>query len=273
MSQTQHDPTQPPRQQAPAPTAPVAPPPPAGTKGTAGASADDPLARLHKMSTTAGLGSGEYVAVNGTAVFALLLGLASALVLLEDLLLIIPLVGLVAGVVAMRQIGQSNGTQTGKGLVALALVLCLAFGGWVIFRKTTEGMRTRADRQAIASLVTQLGEHLVAGNNDAAYGMFTGNFQGRLNRQVFEERASLIRENPTLGKLKGTATNGLVDFQVDETTGARYATAVVEFRVEKSRPDMQVTEETTLRKEGDRWLIESMPTVFSPPRAGRGQPQ
>src|SRR5215212_4817149 len=84
---------------------------------------DDPLAHLHKMSTTAGLGSGDYVAVNGTAVFALLVGLASALALMSEVLLILPLVAIVASVMAWQQIRNSNGTQTGKGLAIAAMVL------------------------------------------------------------------------------------------------------------------------------------------------------
>src|SRR5215218_496972 len=76
---------------------------------------DDPLSHLHKMSTTAGLGSGDYVAVNGAAVFSLLLGLASMLSMLEEILLIIPLACIIVSVIAWRQINHSNGTQTGKG--------------------------------------------------------------------------------------------------------------------------------------------------------------
>src|SRR5688572_29594402 len=118
----------------------------AGGGGSAGAAAggdDDPLAHLHKMSTTAGLGSGEYVAVNGAAVFALLLGLASMLALLEEVLLVIPLTAVIVGIIAWRQINQSNGTQTGKGLVAIAMLFAVGFGGFVVARETTHGMRTR----------------------------------------------------------------------------------------------------------------------------------
>src|SRR5436190_20115121 len=98
MSQTQTDPTQ---------TPPAAPP-------AAAAAGDDHLAHLHKMTTTAGLGSSDYVAVNGTAVFALLVGVASALALMSEVLLILPLVAIVAAFVALSQIRHSNGTQTGK---------------------------------------------------------------------------------------------------------------------------------------------------------------
>src|SRR4051794_33910846 len=121
-------------------------PPPAPQGGAEG---DDPLSHLHKMSTTAGLGSGDYVAVNGTAVFALILGLFSFLAFFSEMLLIVPLACLVASVIAFRQIGRSNGTQTGRWIVVLALLAALASGGLVVARSATEGVRTRADRQAI----------------------------------------------------------------------------------------------------------------------------
>src|SRR5438034_5247113 len=91
---------------------------------------DDPLAHLHKMSTTAGLGSGDYVAVNGTAVFAVFLGFASALALMSETLLLVALAAVIVSVVAWRQINHSNGTQTAKGLVLIAIVLALGFGGF-----------------------------------------------------------------------------------------------------------------------------------------------
>jgi hypothetical protein len=76
-----------------------------------GGDAPDPLARLKKMSTTAGIGYGqEYVAVNPVAVAALLLGVGSLLVFLHDVLLLIPLAGVVCAVIAWRQISNSNGT-------------------------------------------------------------------------------------------------------------------------------------------------------------------
>ena len=55
--------------------------------------AADPLSKLHKMSTTAGLASQQYVAVNIAAVMAALLGVASGLSVFSPLLLVIPIVG------------------------------------------------------------------------------------------------------------------------------------------------------------------------------------
>src|SRR5687767_9055265 len=79
---------------------------------TAGANGDgaDPLAKLHRMSRTAGLGTQDYVAINVAAVVSALLGLASVLALVTSLLLVIPVAGVICGLVALYQIKDSNGT-------------------------------------------------------------------------------------------------------------------------------------------------------------------
>src|SRR5271167_101284 len=90
----------------------------------------DPFQRLHKMSTTAGLGSGDYVAINNAALTALLLGIASCLVLWgSTLLLVIPALSVLSAILAFRQVSASNGTQTGKGMALLGLLLSLGMGG------------------------------------------------------------------------------------------------------------------------------------------------
>src|SRR2546423_11699825 len=88
-------------------------------------SANDPLAKLHRMSTTAGVASQQYVAVNTTAVIAALLGVASGLTLFSQLMLVIPVAGIVCAIVAWRQINGSNGTETGKPLAIAVLLLSL----------------------------------------------------------------------------------------------------------------------------------------------------
>src|SRR5688572_26011279 len=74
----------------------------------------DPLHNLYRMSRTAGLGSGDYVAVNNTSVLALLLSLASLLSLLSPWVLVVCVAAIVCGVLALKQIRSSNGTQTGS---------------------------------------------------------------------------------------------------------------------------------------------------------------
>ena len=83
----------------------------------------DPFLQLHKMSTTAGLGSADYVAINGTALAAILLGIVSAFMLLNSaVLLVFPIAGIFCGLLAFRQINHSNGTQTGRVLAGVGLL-------------------------------------------------------------------------------------------------------------------------------------------------------
>src|SRR6476620_7587606 len=115
----------------------------------------DPLSSLYKMSRTAGLGTTEYVAINGAAVTAAILGVASSLALMADILLVIPLVGLVFAIVAIRQISYSNGMQGGKLLAWGGLVLCLAFAGIVVGGEVKEQMGHRSDTEQIVGVLDQ----------------------------------------------------------------------------------------------------------------------
>jgi hypothetical protein len=258
MSQTQSDPTQ-------TETRPASQIAGSGGGGATAVADDEPLAHLHKMSTTAGLGSGEYVAVNGAAVFALLLGLASMLALLEEVLLVIPLTAIVVGIIAWRQINQSNGTQTGKGLVAIAMLFALGFGGFVVAKETTRGLRTRDDRAAIRRTITEFGEKIKANDMTGAYNMFSDNFRQAVTPELFNERLGYARESELFGKLKGTEWNGLAGFQNDPATGQRFAFTKLKMNLDKTVIDV----EATLRKSGDEWEFQTMPTFFPPPARPR----
>ena len=220
------------------------------------------------MSTTAGLGSGEYVAVNGPAVFAVLLGLASALTLLDEVLLVVPLTAIVVSIIAWRQINQSNGTQTGKGLVALALALSLGFGGFVVARETTRGMRTRDDRAAINRAVIDFGEKIKANDLDGAYAMFSDRFHQQVNAESFNRQMAMLHESEIFGKIKDAQWNGLVDFQADPSSGNRYAITKMKVNLDKTVIDV----DAVMRKEASRWLFDSMPTFFSNQPARGQQP-
>jgi hypothetical protein len=257
MSQTQSDPTQ-------TDTRPASQIAAGGGSATAVAD-DEPLAHLHKMSTTAGLGSGEYVAVNGAAVFALLLGLASMLALLEEVLLVIPLTAIVVGIIAWRQVNQSNGTQTGKGLIAIAMLFALGFGGFVVAKETTRGLRTRDDRAAIRRTITEFGEKIKANDMTGAYQMFSERFHQAVTPELFNERLGYARESELFGKLKDTEWNGLADFQSDPATGQRFAFTKLKMNLDKTTIDV----EATLRKDGAKWVFETMPTFFPPPQRPR----
>ena len=229
---------------------------------------DDPLARLHKMSTTAGLGSGDYVAVNGAAVATVLLGLASALVLLEEFLLIIPLACIIVAIIAWRQIHNSNGTQAGKALIAIGVVCALGFGGFVVAREATEGIRTREDRAAIAALITEIGEKTRAGEYQALYERTSERFRQNVTREEFDQRLVSIRESDIYGKLTNTTWNGLAEFYTDPGTGDRFAGVKTDFNLEKADRPFPVNLSLHKRDDGS-WEIEGMPELFPPQRPAR----
>jgi len=228
---------------------------------------DDPLAHLHKMSTTAGLGSQEYVAVNGMAVFALVLGLASGFALFDRLFLVIPLITIIISIFAILQIRRSNGTQTGLGLVGIALLLALVFGGIVGTQWGTEGFRTREDRRAITAMAQQLGENVKVKKYDEAYKLFSSRFQQNVPFKTFQERIGYMTESSVWGKLKDVQT-GLMQFQTDESTGAKFA--VVRMLINFEKGDRPVPDDLTVRKEQDQWRIEGFPSLFPPQRGAGG---
>ena len=251
MTQTQTDPSQ---------TQPPRPP---------GADDDDPLSHLHKMSTTAGLGSGDYVAVNGAAVAALLLGLASGLTLLGLILLVLPIACIVVSVIAWRQINQSNGTQTGKGLVIVGLICALAFGGFVVTRETTRGWRTRQDRMAIARTIAQFGDKIQGGDVAGAHAMLSPRMQQGVPMERFKQTADFVRQSDLYGKLSETEYNGLVEFNNDDETKQYFASTRMRMTLDKGKIEQNVV----LRKEGDQWLFEGMEAFFPPQQGQRGGPQ
>jgi len=226
------------------------------------------------MSTTAGLGSGDYVAVNGTAVFALLVGVASALALMSEILLILPLVGIVAAFVAWKQIRQSNGTQTGKGLVIIAIVLALGFGGFVFGRWATEGYRTAGDRKAIDALIKTLEAKIKADDVAGAYQLFGQRFTSVIDQQAFAARLTLLQGY--YGKVTKIDSNGLVEFSTEDTSGDRFAFTKIALTCEKAPGDKgtgPLTDTASFRKdEAGQWKFERMGDLFPPPTPP-GQPR
>ena len=110
----------------------------------------DPLSTLHKMSTTAGVASQQYVAINSAAVVAALLGVASALTIFSPLLLVIPLAGIVVAIFAWRQISDSSGTEAGKPVAVLGLLLSLLIGGAATTKEVLEHTHATADAKQIS---------------------------------------------------------------------------------------------------------------------------
>ena len=237
-----------------------------------GSVTDDPLSRLHKMSTTAGLGSGDYVAVNIVAVVAALLGVASLLAKLNNALLLIPLAGALCGIIALIQINHSNGTQTGRGLAIAGLVLSLAIGGFVIAQQAADYYRTQADQQEIASLVQDLGNQIKSKDFAKAYALFDGDFQERVPLDKFKTRLAYFESAQAvelLGHMTGMEWNGLLQFDTDVKTGSQMAGGVGRMTFEKKGEPAR--QSMVFRKIGSKWKVDAMPDLFPPPNAQGGQ--
>jgi len=229
---------------------------------------DDPLAKLHKMSTTAGLGSGDYVAINLPAVVAAFLGLAGVLAKLSNILLLIPVLGVVCGIVALRQIAGSNGTQTGKGVALIGLVVSLLVSVWVIVPQVIDYSRTQTEQVEIAALVQSLGVHIKADELDQAYALFDANFRDLIPLDRFKARCGYFKSPQVvavLGDFVSIEWNGRLIFETDTKTDSPVASgvALVNFakQTEPTRQDI------FFHKVGAKWKISAIPTVFPFPKA------
>jgi hypothetical protein len=231
----------------------------------------DPLAKLHHMSTTAGLGTQEYVAINPVAVAAALLGLASALALLDNILLVIPVAAVICSIVALRQIQNSNGTQTGKGLVGLGLLLSIGFLGFIGSKTATAAMRTKADRDAIGALVDDFGKRLISSDYEGAYGLFSSRFQQHVSKQTFVERWTYVRDKAPYGNVKTIEWNKQAAFEYDRAAGVPMAYSIVILNFAKS-PEPSRQEAIFAKTPEGKWEFESLPNVFPPPGQAGGTP-
>jgi hypothetical protein len=233
----------------------------------------DSLAALHRMSTTAGAAWQEYVAINMAAVVTLVLGLASALVLLSPTLLVVPAAAIVFGIVALRQISHSNGTQTGRVLAWLGILIGLGMAGFIGAREVRAEMANRAEQQAIKSVVAELGNAVMAGDYDKALTLFSDRFQKRpdMTPKVFAARWAVLTNNAMYGKMTGFRTNDRVEAAATlDADGARGGVSMLVVTFEKT--DQVFRREIYFRQEGGVWKVDSIPMLFPMPESSKQQP-
>jgi len=228
----------------------------------------DPLARLHKMSTTAGVASSQYVAINALAITALLFGIASALSLFASVLLVIPVVGVVFALVAIRQVQQSNGTQTGRGLAIIGLVLCVVLGAAVIARQAMASLRTSADTHRIAALIDELGQEVGADRLQQAYTLFSPMFRARISPGTFEARWRSMQGKEALGRVHGMAWNEVPPLY-DTVAGGAVPIAITQVKIKSDVPNDDRFR-VDFRKVEGQWLIDDIPTFF-PEQPAKGK--
>jgi hypothetical protein len=232
--------------------------------------ADDPLAHLHKMSTTAGLGTTDYVAVNGTSIVALILGLASGLSLFDRVLLAIPVVAIVLAIIAIVQIRDSNGTQTGKGLAALGILLALLFVGLVGGKAVAETYTNREDEIAIEKVIADLDQTLRAGKYSDAYDrLFAERFTSRFTEQTFMETWKHMVEGTKESQgMTDMKSNGRTEFDVNPDTEQKTAVsmAIMDFGPNSARLPI-----VFLKDPSGAWKVSDIPDLFKTPPQGRAR--
>jgi len=261
---------------------------------------DDALSRLTKMSTTAGVGSGDYVAINTLAIAATLLGLGSLIVPLLGpyVLQVIPLAAIVAGLVAWRQIQRSNGTQTGKGLALAGMALALLAGGGTLLAKGVTALKYAPETRAISIIVQKLGNELAEAaaatpppssqptsepaikspeyidrmiqadrHYHNAYLMFSDRFRGRVSEQKFIEFWSQLHRST--GGVRSMEWNGNIDFTTDTGSGAPQALLFALMRLKNSNEVLR--EGMVFTKEVKDWEIDDIPSLFQEPKSRKKQ--
>ena len=240
-------------------------------KPTQSGDASDPLSTLHRMSTTAGASSQEYVAVNLMAVAALALGLASALVLLTDVLLVIPLAALASGILALRQIRRSSGTQTGRVLVVLGMLIGLGFGTFIGVRAVREYNLTRHEQAAIETVVGDLGQRITAKDFAGTLGLFSDGFLTRkkITPEIFAQVWRRSTQSEAYGNVTAVSISRVV---LSPREGQRQRGAGSMLIITFERSEQPLRREIVFRKMNDRWKIDDIPMIFPspPPEAPEG---
>lgn len=238
----------------------------------------DPLAHLYKMSRTAGLGSGDYVAVNPVAVTSVIFGIASALVIVDNLFILLPMVGLVLGVIGWRQVRRSNGTQTGAIMAAAAILLSAGFLGAKAGREGLQSLQQRADKQAVSQMMESFGQEIAAIDSanmpgtlshlSNAYDMFDEKFKSRVSREDFETKWIAVQASQYYGSMIAFHSNGLLKFANDPITGdlACSGIGIADFKAGGATRWSVI-----FRQLNGKWYIEDMPDIF--PTAPPSPPQ
>ena len=224
----------------------------------------DPFLTLHKMSTTAGLGSGDYVAINGCAIAALILGIASSIVLFGSLLLLlIPGAGIVCGILAFRQISNSNGTQTGRGLAGMGLLLALGFGGGYVGHLAIQNIRDRTEQNQVIWLIQEFGHFVSNSKYEDAYNLADEHFKSQVPEQEFADRWKGANSSAFRGAITGMDWNGLLKFDDDPVTGQRQGGGMILISFAKL-PEWKERQGMAFRKIDGVWRIEGLPDLFPP---------
>lgn len=241
------------------------------TEGQTPASSDPELshlAGLHRMSRTAGLGSSDYTAVNTLSVVGLIVAGASALALVTPFFLLLSILGVVLAVMAIVQIRNSGGTQTGLPLAALALLLSATFSGISGVKYINSITQEKADIRELDELVQNFGKAIAEQKDADAYLMTDTRFQEGTTLPQFQNLWQELAKAPTLGALQGARTQKLFVIEADPETGYRMAigNALLDTKLRQGNDAFKT--EMRFRNKDGKWRIYSIPQLFAGKQQG-----
>lgn len=235
----------------------------------------DPIGALHKMSMTAGVATQDYVAINSFAVAAAVLGVATSLAFVGVFFLIIGLTALICGVWSLWKIHTSNGTQGGKGLAWLGIVLSVVFAGTVLANHIRQQHAESAEARKVTQLVKQFGDFIVAGNYPAAYALLDPEFKARVTLDQFIQVWTNQQAADRFGPLREMYGNDCVQFSPPIGDGGlmAYTYGILHFQNYRDR-DRRLTMAFQKSPEG-AWRVNQMAELFEPRRRSQraAQPQ
>lgn len=216
---------------------------------------------LKKMSTTAGLGSGNYAAVNTLAVVAAVGNFAGLLALLTNLLLVLPVIAAICGIIAVRQIRQSNGTQTGLTLAILAIVVNLGIVGFVLGSQAYKTAQNKPDADAILVVLNDFSSRIAARDYAGAYKLGTPQFRSRVTEARFVSTMSAFEANADTGAVASIEWNGTpMDFQTDPQSASKMAWVGTLFKYRKNYPANRIP--VGFVKADGKWGVNDIPALF-----------
>jgi hypothetical protein len=241
----------------------------------------DPTAGLYKMSTTAGVGTADYVAVNTMSVVAAVVGLATLLALAHWLFMFIGLAAIVCGLIALHQIRDSNGTQGGAMTAWAGIVMAVLFAGIALAMEYRSRAALVPERQGVNALIDRVGKLIISaeaarakGETDAAsapddarkaavramaqeasraeyrkaYDLFTAEFQSRVPFEQFEQRLRQVQG--FAGPIQDFRGNDVFRFSPPERPRMAETIVVIRFETLKdSRHD------AAFQKVGEEWRV------------------
>jgi len=220
----------------------------------------DAIAALHKMSTTAGVATEEYVAINNLAVASAILGLATALAFIGWPFLVIGLAALLCGIWALRQIHNSGGTQGGKSLAWAGILLSMLIAGAISASSIRQYRADKNEREQIEALVSRFGNCIMTGNYSGAYALMDPEFQKKATLEQFTQVWSGQQTPQVWGALQEMASNGKVEVNVN-ADGSSYAATTALLRFQTPRQPLRLTMTFHRSSEGS-WQIQQMYELF-----------